>query len=414
MQQPPHAENADVRMRGFARRTPVAVAEAWVDRACRPLPPEMTPLAECAGRVLAGDVTSEVDVPGFVRGMMDGYAVRAADILGASLYNRIPLRVIGASLPGRPFDGSVAAGQAVQIMTGAPLPAGADAVLPAECVETSGDGVSAQADVAPGAHAGRIGDDIARGTQVLAAGRVLRPQDVGVLSSIGVAEVAVVRRPCVAIVSTGNELLPAGSRPVGVCIADSNSPMLAAFVARDGGLAEPTGVVPDAPEAILDAMRRAADVVLVSGGSSVGREDFAPTLLTQHGTLAIHGIAMRPAGPTGMGTLDGRLVFLLPGNPVACLAAYDFFAGRAIRLLGSRPARWPYRSVRLPLARRITSAIGRLEYVRVRCVDGQIEPISVGGSSILSSTSRADGFVVVAPDSEGHPAGEEVEVTLYD
>jgi molybdopterin molybdotransferase len=224
----------------------------------------------------------------------------------------------------------------------------------------------------------------------------------------------VVQRPRVAIVTTGNELLPAGSRPKGFQIADANGPMLAALVARDGGLPEPTGVIPDAPDAILNAMRRPADARPAGHQHRVGQEDFAPTILAQHGALVIHGIAMRPGSPAGMGTLEGRPVFLLPGNPVACLAAYDFFAGRAIRLLGGRPARWPYRSIRLPLARRITSTIGRLEYLRARRVEGQIEPMAVGGSSLLSSTSRADGFVVVPPDSEGYPAGEEVEITLYD
>ncbi len=146
----------------------------------------------------------------------------------------------------------------------------------------------------------------------------------------------------------------------------------------------------------------------------MGQEDHAPAILLQHGELPIHGIAMRPSSPTGMGLLDGRLVFLLPGNPVSCLAAYDFFAGRAIRVLGGRNAEWPYRSIRLPLARKISSAVGRLDYVRVRVVEDRVEPLAIGGASLLSSTTRADGFVTVPPDSEGSPAGAEVEVFLYD
>jgi molybdopterin molybdotransferase len=172
--------------------------------------------------------------------------------------------------------------------------------------------------------------------------------------------------------------------------------------------------VPDDPEALLAAIRAAADVVLVSGGSSVGQEDHAPSLLVRHGQLPIHGIAMRPSSPTGMGLLDRRLVFLLPGNPVSCLTAYDFFAGRAIRLLGGRSSAWPYRRITAPLARKIVSAIGRLDYLRVRLVDGRVEPLAIGGASILSSTTRADGFVLVPDDSEGYPPGTEVEVFLYD
>jgi molybdopterin molybdotransferase len=303
-------------------------------------------------------------------------------------------------------------------MTGAPVPRGADAVLPAEFVETGPDRILALGDVSPGKNVGRIGEDIARGTVVLAAGRVLRPQDVGVLASIGTGEVPVIARPRVRIVVTGNEVLPAGSMPEPNKIVDSNGPMLEALVRRDGGEPIHPGIVPDAPDAVLAALRSAADLVVVSGGSSVGEEDFAPALVREHGELAIHGIAMRPSSPAGMGLLDGedgrrRLVFLLPGNPVSCLCAYDFFAGRAIRALGGRSTDWPYRRVSLPLRRKIVSTVGRLDYQRVRIVEEEVEPLAIAGSSVLSSTTRADGFVLVPPDSEGYPPGTEVEIYLY-
>ncbi len=404
----------DVRMRGFARRSTVAEVLAWLDAAVAPLDAESIALESSAGRVLAHDVASPVDVPGFDRAMMDGWAVRAADTLGATPYNQLPLEVVGEALPGRPFAGTVAAGQAARIMTGAPLPAGADAVLPAELAHAQGDTIWAHDEVPPGRHVGRKGEDIGAGTVVLRAGRVLRPQDLGVLASIGMGQVPVIRQPRVQIVITGDELLPAGCAPQEFRIVDSNGPMLAALVRRDGGVPQSAGIVPDQPQAILDAMRSAADVVLVSGGSSVGQEDHAPLLLGQHGELAFHGIAMRPSSPTGLGRLDGRLVVLLPGNPVSCLCAYDFFAGRAIRALAGRSKDWPYRRVRAPLARKISSAVGRLDYLRVRLADGHVEPLAVGGASLLSSTTRADGFVLVPADSEGAPAGAEVEVFLYD
>jgi molybdopterin molybdotransferase len=309
-------------------------------------------------------------------------------------------------------------------------------VLPAEFVEVDGrpevDGpaeaghyeggsskggqryvISATAAVSPGKHVGRVGEDIARGTQVLERGRVLRPQDLGVLSSVGHGQVTVVRRPRVRLVVTGNELLPAGSRPEGVHIADANGPMLAALIERDGGLVEFPGLVRDDRQAILDALNADADVIIVSGGSSVGVEDLTPMLVAEHGELAVHGIAMRPSSPTGLGRIGHRLVFLLPGNPVSSLCAYDFFAGRAIRALGGRDAAWPYRSIRATLKRKITSPIGRLDYARVKLVDGLVEPISVGGASVLSSTTRADGFVIVGDDSEGWAEGTEVDVWLY-
>jgi molybdopterin molybdotransferase len=154
--------------------------------------------------------------------------------------------------------------------------------------------------------------------------------------------------------------------------------------------------------------------VLVSGGSSVGKEDHAPVLLSQHGEMGIHGIAMRPSSPTGMGMLDGRLVFLLPGNPVSCLCAYDFFAGRAIRVLGGNVAQWPYRQVQVPLRRKLVSTVGRLDYARVKLADGQAEPLAISGASMLSSTTRADGFTVVEDNCEGYPDGAMVCVHLYD
>jgi molybdopterin molybdotransferase len=225
--------------------------------------------------------------------------------------------------------------------------------------------------------------------------------------------VAVRRRPRVRLVITGNELLDSGRAPEGFRIADANGPMLAALAARDGAVVDDPGVVRDDPQAILDGLRADADVVVVSGGSSVGIEDLAPTLVATHGELAIHGIAMRPSAPTGMGRLGHRLVFLLPGNPVSSLCAYDFFAGRAIRALGGRPREWPYRCTRAKLTRKISSQIGRLDYARVRLVRGLVEPLSIGGASVLTSTTRADGFVIVSDDSEGFAAGAEVDVWLY-
>jgi molybdopterin molybdotransferase len=405
---------ADVRMRGFSRRTTLRDALAWLNRRLHPLAAETVSLSDAAGRTLAEPISSHVDVPGFARAMMDGFALQAADTLGASCYNRLPLKVVGQILPGRSGDLQVTSGHAVRIMTGAPLPAGADAVLPAEKAESEGDTLFALAPLSPGKHVGQRGEDICAGSRVMERGRCLRPQDLGVLSSIGCRELQVVRRPRVRIVVTGNELLPPGSLPRGAQIADANSPMLAALVHRDGGLATNPGIVADEPTAILAALRQEADIVVVSGGSSVGAEDHTPSLVRQHGQLAIHGIAMRPSSPTGMGTLDGRLVFLLPGNPVSCLCAYDFFAGRAIRGLAGRNLAWPYRSVHRALQRKLVSTVGRTDYARVRLIDDRVEPLAISGASVLSSTSRADGFAIIPEDSEGLPAGAEIEVFLYD
>ena len=429
-------------MRGFARRHTVAAALAWLDAQLHTLDSESVPLRAAAGRVLASSIVSDIDVPGFDRATMDGYAVVADSTEGATPYNRVTLKVVGDALPGSPFARTLAGGEAVRIMTGAPMPAGSDAVLPAESVDAGDDRgddrggddrrggpsgppstpstISAISDVSPGKNIGRRGEDIVRGTTLLEIGRVLRPQDLGVMSSIGLSGVPVVGRPRVRLVITGNELLPAGSKPRDFQITDANGPMLAALAERDGAIVDSPGLVRDEPESILAALHADADIVIVSGGSSVGIEDHAPTLVATHGELAVHGIAMRPSSPTGMGRIGQRLIFLLPGNPVSALCAYDFFAGRAIRALGGRSKDWPYRSVRATLARKISSPIGRLDYARVRLdpsttlgAGARAEPISVSGASVLSSTTRADGFVIVEQDSEGFAAGSEVMVWLY-
>src|SRR5205814_1419280 len=264
----------------------------------------------------------------------------------------------------------------------------------AESDATGARNISTLATVSPGKHVGRRGEDIVRGSTLFQAGRVVRPQDLGALSSVGVGEVRVFCRPQVRLVITGNELLPAGSRPHDYRIADANGPMLAALVARDGGLVDFPGLVPDEHDAILTALHAAADVIIVSGGSSVGIEDLAPTLLAQHGELAIHGIAMRPSSPTGLGRIEHRLVFLLPGNPVSCLCAYDFFAGRAIRALGGRSRDWPYRRITARLSRKLVSVVGRVDYARVFVRDGVAEPVAISGASVLSSVTRRDGSVL--------------------
>jgi molybdopterin molybdotransferase len=402
-------------MRGFRDRAEVADVLALLAARLQPLPAEKTELRGAAGRVLAADVTATVAIPPFDRAAMDGYALRGPETFGAGPYNPLEFAILGEALPGRPFDQTVQPGQAVRIMTGAPLPSGTDAVLQAEAAEEQGGQLRVTEPVPPGRHVGRRGEDIEPGSLVLRAGRVLRPQDLGVLASIGATPISVVRRPSVAILVTGDELLPCGSQPEGFRIVDSNSVMLEALVRRDGGLPQTLPLIPDTRAMVEAALLGAeSDVLLVSGGSSVGKEDHAPQVLAERGELCAHGLALRPASPAGIGFLNTRPVFLLPGNPVSCLCAYDFLAGPAVRRLGGRSLDWPYPSRKLPLARKLTSAIGRVDYVRVLIREDQVQPLAISGASILSSTTRADGFVIVARDKEGFAEGEEVEVFLYD
>jgi molybdopterin molybdotransferase len=406
-------------MRGFAERADVEEVEAFLAREVERLDAESVDLLACVGRVLAEPVRAECDVPGFARSAMDGYAIRGEESFGASAYDPLRLVLIGESLPGRPFAGRLEAGQAVRIMTGAPLPEGADAVVMAEVCQERDGSVEISDAVAPRKNVGAVGEDIRAGDLVLAPGRRLRPQDAGLLASIGVAHVPCVRRPRVQLLITGDELLPPGSRPEGARIVDSNSVVLRALVERDAGEVLPHAIVPDRAELIRSALAESeADVTLVSGGSSVGQEDHAPRLVSELGQLDFHGIAMRPSSPAGVGRLPGRerprFVFLLPGNPVSCLCAYEFFAGPTIRAMGARPRAWPHRRVTLPLARKISSAVGRVDYVRVAIESDRVVPISTSGASILSSTVRAAGAVIVPRGCEGMAEGEAVEVLLYD
>ena len=405
----------DVRMHGFAQRSEVPVALTWIDDHASSLGNETISIEDAAGRILATELIAPLDVPGFDRAAMDGYALRGAETAGASEYNPLTFLILGQAMPGQPFVGAVRPGTAVRIMTGAPIPKGVDAVVPAEyATETACEIVITRA-VAPGQHVGHCGEDIREGSSALDAGRRLRPQDVGLIASLGLAQVTVVRQPRVRILVTGNEVKAPASPKGQYEVYDANSYMLRGLITRDGAVVDAQYRLGDERDEIRNALRApGADVILVSGGSSVGREDFAPQLIAELGELAIHGVAMRPSSPAGIGRIGETLVFLLPGNPVSCLCAYDFFAGRAIRLRGGRHVDWPHRTRQCTVARKIVSAIGRVDYCRVRIVDGRVDPIALSGASILSSTTRADGFVIVPAESEGCAPDSEITVYLYD
>ena len=405
----------DVRMHGFSRRSEVPAVLEWIDRHALPLPSESVALEDAAGRILAADLTSPLDVPGFDRAAMDGYALRGADTAGASEYNPLEFPIVGEAMPGQPHADAIPERSAIRIMTGAPVPQGVDAVVPAEYASEANDCIAITRSVAPGQHVGHVGEDIGQGAAALPKGRRLRPQDVGLIASLGLASATVVRQPRVRLLVTGNEVRAPGNPKGTYEIYDANSYMLRGLVDRDGGVLESHHRLGDDPAVIRASLASAgADLILVSGGSSVGTEDHAPKIVADLGELAIHGVAMRPSSPAGVGRIGETLVFLLPGNPVSCLCAYDFFAGRAIRLRGGRDGNWPHRRVRGKVARKIVSAIGRVDSCRVRLVDGAVEPIALSGASVLSSTTRADGFVIVPAESEGYGPDAEVTVYLYE
>jgi len=407
-------------MKGFAERALVADVLSWLRAAISPLGVETVSVGHVAGRVLGQPITAPIDVPSFDRSAMDGYALVATATDGASPYNPLSFVIAGESLPGSGFSGSVDPSSAARIMTGAPIPTGATCVVPAEHASESDGRVEITSPVSPGRHIGRRGEDVQVGQFLLEPGRILRPQDVALIGSLGIDRIEVVRRPVIRLLITGDELVLPGASRHEHQIYESNSLMLGGLVDRDGGIPEtppPFEPVSDDRRTISSLLSRpGADVILVSGGSSVGTEDHAPTLVAELGDLAFHGVAMRPSSPTGIGRVGDALVFLLPGNPVSCLAAYDVFAGEVVRRMGGLSPHWPYARIEGVLDDKIASDIGRLDYCRVSISDDDttISPLSISGASILSSTTRADGFVLVPPELEGYAAGRTIGAWRYD
>ncbi|MSR32745.1 MAG: molybdopterin molybdenumtransferase MoeA [Gemmataceae bacterium] len=411
-------------MKGFHSRTELREAIQILQSRVASLGHEKVPLEKSFNRVLAQSLVAPVAVPHFDRAAMDGYAVKGEDTFGADQLNPRELEIVGESMPGNPCALATGENQAVRIMTGAKIPQGANAVIPAEVTQELPPSrqfpfgsVQVFQAMAPGKNIGKTGEDVKAGSTILEKGRVLRPQDVGLISSVGIREIPVFASPKVRILITGNEILPAGSPPEKEKIADSNSLTLRGLVQRDGGQAIFEGIIPDDSQTLEKALsEHGSDLVLISGGSSVGKEDHAPALLKKLGELAVHGVGMRPASPAGFGFLESRIpVFLLPGNPVSCLCAYDLLASMAVRKMAGLPIELPYPRAMVKTGKKIVSAVGRVDYVRVKiATNGLLEPVVGSGASNLSSTTRADGFILIDQDSEGFPEGTPVLVYFYD
>jgi molybdopterin molybdotransferase len=408
-----------LRMRGFTERIRLGDALRIVLSNVKQLGEELVPFDQALGRVLAEDVVSKVDIPPFDRSAVDGYAVRAADTFGASQTNPKKLRVVGTARAGSASGLRVGKRQAAKLMTGAQVPRGADAVLMVEHTKVEERRIYVLAPLTPGKNVSARGEDVRVGEVVLRRGQQLRPQDVGMLSSIGRLKVRVFRRPNVAVMATGSELKPPGKRLKPAQITDINSYSLAAGVASCGGEADRLGIVPDEPKSLRHVLLKALkyDMVLISGGSAVGEHDIVPDVTAKLGKILFHGVALRPGGPTAFGIVHGKPVFCLAGFPVASLVAFDMLVRPALWVMQGLPADWGCIRVRARLTRKVASSLGRADVVRVRLwseADKLLaEPIRVTGSSILSSMTQADGFVLIPEDTEGFEAGREVEVELY-
>ena len=404
------------KMRPFRETIPIDEALRVVGEAARPLDRTVrVGLAEANGRVLAAGIVADRDVPPFDRAAMDGYAVVAADTSAASPQAPARLRCVGTVHTGEVATGAVGRGECIQIATGAPLPDGADAVVMVEQTDRNGDEVEILTSVHARQHIGRRGADIEAGQTVLRPGNVLTPSRVGSIAALGIAEVEVYDRPRVGIVSTGDEIVEPGQPLAPGQIYDINRFTLGAVIAEHGGAATPFPITGDSIEALgaaVDAIiARGTDILVFSGGSSVGERDLTRDVLRQKGNVAFHGIAVKPGKPTAFGHIGATPVLGMPGYPTSCLSnAYLLLVPLLRRMAHLPPLRT--RTVTVPAAHRISSVSGRHQFYSVRLVDGA----AVGAfkaSGDITSMSQADGYIEIPMGVDAVEEGEQVDVTLF-
>lgn len=383
-------------------------------RRIAPLPGcEEVPLEDALHRVLARDVRADIDIPGFDRSTVDGYAVAAAETTGASEAIPAMLQCRGRVGMGSADAGTVSRGSCLYVPTGGALPGGADAVVMIEHTEQIGDDVLIHRPVAPGENVVFRGEDFGAGKVILERGRVLSPREIGVAAAVGADRVCVAKMPKIGIVSTGNELVPVVETPGPGEVRDANSYLAGAFVTERGCHPVYFGIVRDEravlKRAIASALER-CDAVLVSGGSSKDERDNTAAVIAELGEVLVHGIALAPGKPTIIGTARGKPVIGLPGHPasafVVLVAIVDHLLAAMRQTAVSR------RTVRARLTQNVPSSRGREDYVRVSTNGGEATPV-FGKSGLLNTLVQSEGLVRVPASSEGFEVGEEVEVILW-
>jgi molybdopterin molybdotransferase len=401
-------------------RRPVLSVEEALDRilaTVHVLEPERVPLLEAAERVLAEAVAADRDIPPLDNSGMDGYAVRGSDLAQP----RARLRVIGDVAAGHVSPVQVEPGTAVRIMTGAPVPAGADTVVRFEDTRADGEWVEILEAPVIGRNVRSAGEDVRAGQVVLEPGRVLRPQEIGMLAAVGCVDVAVVRRPRVAILATGDEVVEPGQPPGPGQIRDANSYTVGTQVQRYGGVPLLLGVARDQEELVREGIRGAldkgADLIITSGGVSVGDFDLVKQVLAAEGEMHFWSLNMKPGRPLAFGVVDGVPLLGLPGNPVAAMISTELFGRPALRKMQGF-GNWTLPRVRATLAEAVTRKDGRRHYLRVQLRESAAgrEATLTGdqGAGILYSLVQADGLAII-PETVNHlPAGAEVEVVLLD
>lgn len=374
---------------------------------------EQVDLADLDGRVLAVDIVANQDVPAFDRAAMDGYAVVAADTAAASAESPVRLQRLGRVFTGETAEWPIVSGTCIEVATGAPLPAGADAVVMVEHTWADAGHVYVQRPATVRQHVGPRGGDIRTGEVVTPAGTALTPARVGAIAALGHTHAYVLAKPLVALLCTGDEVVSPGTPLSAGQVYNVNRYTLEALVRRHGG--EPV-IVPttgDSIEALETsvALARGCDLIVSSGGSSVGGHDLVIDILRAHGDVLFHGVAIKPGKPTVFGRLGPALWLGLSGYPASCLSNAYVLLVPLLRLTAGLPP-WHPRTITVPLARRITSATGRLQFYSVRIENGQAAP-AFKASGDITSMAHADGYFIVPADADHVDAGTMVTVYLY-
>lgn len=398
-------------------RETIALDEAirLIDEAARPIDrTERLDIRDADGRVLAEGIVSRHDVPPFSRAAMDGYAVIAEDTFGAGQFDPKTLTCIEQVYTGQVPTKTVSRGECTEIATGAPMPSGADAVVMVEETDKDDRGhIRVFSPVYPRQNVGRQGADITAGQTVLRRGDVLNPSRIGALAAIGALEVAVFERPRVAILSTGNEIVDPGQPLAPGQIYDINKFTLGSIIRAHGGIPVPYPTAPDTLEALdaaLDACAR-EDLIIFSGGSSVGERDLILDAVARRGEVIFHGIAVKPGKPTLFGAIRGKPVLGMPGYPTSCLSNSYMLLVPTLRRMARLPAAH-VRTVMLPLGQRIVSTTGRHQFYTVRVADGVAMP-AFKASGDITSMSQADGYIEIPAQTDIVEKGEMVEVKLF-
>ncbi|MDX9788820.1 MAG: molybdopterin molybdotransferase MoeA [Desulfobacterales bacterium] len=410
----------DIAMDDFFHVTDLMTVISYAE-AFQPLGTERIPLSDALGRVLGEELVSRVDLPDFVRSTMDGFAVRAASTFGASEANPAYLTIVGAVLMGERPDFSIGPGEAAKISTGGALPAGADSVVIIEHTEAIDEfTIELYKSAAPGQHVVQVGEDFAAGARVLQPGRVLRPQDIGLLAALGKDTLTVYSKARIGIISTGDEVVPIQETPGPGKIRDVNAYTLAAMVSDAGAIPIRYGIVKDDSEQLFELCHRAlktSDMLLISGGSSVGTRDFTVEVLSRlsNAKILVHGIPISPGKPTILARAGQIPIWGLPGHVVSSMVVFKAVVKPFIDRINGMiahggKAAWP---VPARMARNISSAQGRTDYIRVRLIEKEdgfwAEPV-LGKSGLLNTMIRADGLVAIDLNTEGLEKGTLVSV----